>query len=143
MAGKVKRLIARHRWGFNLIHGQSIFPSALAAFLVSQHYKIPFVITLRDDLSHLEDMLDQGTSCFRDLVHEMFHHVSAILVHGPAILRAVDRFLPEKRSIPVLLTPMVWTSMGLNASWLPCRKGETSLGTYCQRGQSLPDQGYP
>jgi teichuronic acid biosynthesis glycosyltransferase TuaC len=105
MAGKVNRLITRHRWRFNLIHGQSIFPSALAAFLVSQHYKMPFIITLRDDLSHLEDMLDQGTSCLRDMVHQMFHHVSAILVHGPAILRAVDQFLPEKRSIPVLLAP--------------------------------------
>ena len=105
MAGKVKRLIARHRWGFNLIHGQSIFPSALAAFLLSQHYKVPFVITLRDDLTHLEAMLDQGSSCFRDLVHEMFRHVSAILVHGPAILRGIDRFLPEKRTIPVSLAP--------------------------------------
>jgi teichuronic acid biosynthesis glycosyltransferase TuaC len=105
MAAKAGRLVARHGWTFDLIHGQSICPTALAAFVLSQQYRVPFIITLRDDLSHLKDMLDHGNTSLRTLYDQMFRHVSAILVHGPAILREVHQYLPEKRSIPVFLAP--------------------------------------
>jgi teichuronic acid biosynthesis glycosyltransferase TuaC len=105
MAARAHRLIAAGGWDFDVIHGQSIYPSALAAFFLSQRLNIPFFITLRDDLSHLDDMLKAASPSLKSLYRRMFHRAGAILNHGPSILRDLSRYLPEERSIPVLLAP--------------------------------------
>jgi teichuronic acid biosynthesis glycosyltransferase TuaC len=105
MASRANRLIERNGWHFDLIHGQSIFPAGIAAHLLSRQHRVPFIITLRDHLSHLEDMLTEAGPSFPRLVEGMFHRVNGILVHGPAILRDLSRYLPEKTSIPFLLAP--------------------------------------
>lgn len=105
MMRRAKRIISQNRGTFNLIHGQSIYPAGLAACLLSERFQVPFIITLRDDLSHLEDRLSKSGPSFANLVNKMFHHVNGIFVHGPAILRDLPRYLPPKRSIPVLMAP--------------------------------------
>lgn len=105
MMNRADKLISRYGWKFDLIHGQSIYPAGLAAYLLSLRHRVPFVITLRDDLSHLEDMVSKADPSFSNLVEHMFHHVSGILVHGPAILRDLPHYLPGKSSIPALLAP--------------------------------------
>jgi teichuronic acid biosynthesis glycosyltransferase TuaC len=105
MAAKAHRLIAAGGWDFDVIHGQSIYPSALAAFLLSQRLHIPFFITLRDDLSNLDEMLEASSPSLKNLYGQMFRRVGAVLNHGPSILRQVSKYLPEGRSVPVLLAP--------------------------------------
>ncbi len=105
MALQTIHLIKKIDCSFDVIHGQSLYPSALAAGLVARRFRVPFVITLRDDLSHLEDRLSKSGPSFAKLVKQMFHHVNGILVHGPAILRDLPRYLPKKRSIPALMAP--------------------------------------
>ncbi len=105
MAARAHRLIVANGWKFDLIHGQSIYPSALAAYLLAQRLKTPFFITLRDDLSHLDDMLKVGPPALKRLYAQMFGHVGAVLGHGPGIIRDVSRYLPEGRPIPDLLAP--------------------------------------
>jgi glycosyltransferase involved in cell wall biosynthesis len=102
MAATAIRLIKRHGFEFDLIHGQSIYPTALAARLVARHFGVPFVITLRDDLSHLSDMYsDLG---MKPAFEEMFSEVSTIFVHGPALFRDMPRFLSPP-SPKVVLAP--------------------------------------
>jgi teichuronic acid biosynthesis glycosyltransferase TuaC len=105
MAARAHRLITARGWDFDVIHGQSIFPSALAALFLSRRLRIPFFITLRDDLSHLDNMLKAASPSLKEMYGQMFRRVGAILNHGPSILRDLSRYLPEKRTIPVLLAP--------------------------------------
>jgi glycosyltransferase involved in cell wall biosynthesis len=105
MMNRADKLISRYGWKFDLIHGQSIYPAGLAAYLLSLRHRVPFIITLRDHLSHLEDMLDKGSPSFFNLVKQMFNQVNGILVHGPAILRDLPSYLARKSSVPTLLAP--------------------------------------
>jgi teichuronic acid biosynthesis glycosyltransferase TuaC len=102
MAATAIRLIEKHRLEFDLIHGQSIYPTALAARLVARRFRVPFVITLRDDLSHLSEMYN--TLGMRRPFEEMFSEVSTIFVHGPALFRDMPRFL-SRPSPKVVLAP--------------------------------------
>ncbi len=105
MSVRARHLIARHGWKFDLIHGQSIYPTGLAAYLLSQWHQVPFIVTLRDDLTHLEDMLSKAGPSFSNLVKEMFNQVNGVFAHGPAILRDLPHYLQGKSSIPALLAP--------------------------------------
>lgn len=105
MTERARSLIKKHGWGFDLIHGQSIYPAALAACSLAREYNVLFAITLRDDLNHLDDMLARGSAQLRQQYQEMFASVGAIFVHGPGILNDAPKYLPKGRSIPVLMAP--------------------------------------
>lgn len=105
MAARAIYLIKKHRLSFDLIHGQSIYPAALAAFLLSRKYGVPFIITLRDHLDHHAHMLAQSGRSLRKMYDDMFRHVGAIMVHGPALQRDIPAYLPHYRDIPVVLAP--------------------------------------
>lgn len=93
MALQARRLVERHGIAFDVVHGQSIYPPAVAAGRVAQRFGVPFVITLRDDLSHLRDLY--GTRNARGLFEPMLGRVSAIFGHGPAIVREMPDYLPH------------------------------------------------
>jgi glycosyltransferase involved in cell wall biosynthesis len=104
MALRAIQLIRKHGCSFDVIHGQSIYPPALAARIVAQHLKVPFVVTLRDDLSHLAHMYEVYPTA-RGVFEKMFAAASAIFVHGPAIQRDMPAFLPSGAKPPVVLAP--------------------------------------
>jgi len=93
MAHQAIRLIRKHGWEFDIVHGQSIYPAAPAARLVARHYQVPFVVTLRDDLSHLSYWYEHRKG--REIFEPMFASVSAIFVHGPSLLRDIPKFIPS------------------------------------------------
>ena len=105
MAWKAEKLIRRHRWEFDLIHGQSIFPAGLAAYLLSRKHRVPFVLTLRDSLRHLEDMRSRQRPAFFSIVEAMFRRAKAVFAHGPGILRDLPRYLPKDGSVRAVLAP--------------------------------------
>jgi len=86
-------LIKRTGCRFDMVHGQSPYPSALAARIISRHFKVLFVVNLRDDLSHLASLYEsRGSKKYFD---PMFASLSAIFVHGPVLFRDVPKFLPR------------------------------------------------
>ena len=101
MARRAIDLIKRYSFEFDLVHGQSIYPPAPAARLVARYFGLPYVVTLRDDLSHLDSMYEQRGA--RGLFEPMFASVSAIFVHGPALERDAPEFLPSGSTTPVVL----------------------------------------
>lgn len=103
MAHQAIRLIRKHGLEFDLVHGQSIYPTALAARLVAQHFQVPFVVTLRDDLSHLSHWYEHEKA--KDLFEPMFASVSAIFVHGPSLLRDIPNFIPPGAHPEILMAP--------------------------------------
>lgn len=114
MARRAINLIKRRRYSFDVIHGQCIYPTALAARIVSRYFAVPFVITLRDDLSHLTDMYHAYPRA-KGLFEDMLRSVSAIFVHGPAIKRDMPNFLPPGADPPVVLAPNGADVDGINA----------------------------
>jgi glycosyltransferase involved in cell wall biosynthesis len=105
MARRAVQIVSRSRFRFDVVHGQSIFPAALAARLVAQRYRVPFVVTLRDDLSHHADMLRQGGTRLGGMYGEMFGAVRAVFAHGPGIERDVARYLPPDARCRLVLAP--------------------------------------
>ncbi len=105
MAGRASQIMRRYGWRFDLIHGQSICPAGMAASLLSSRYRVPFILTLRDHLGHLEDSLARSGPAFARLTEKMFQGVKGIFAHGPAILRDLSRYVPEGNSVPCLLAP--------------------------------------
>lgn len=105
MAARAVSLIKKHGLSFDLIHGQSICPTALAAFLLSKKFQVPFIITLRDHLDHHGILLSRHGPSLRSLYEDMFREVSAVMVHGPALQKGVGAYLPPDRHIPVFLAP--------------------------------------
>jgi teichuronic acid biosynthesis glycosyltransferase TuaC len=103
MARQAIRLIRKHRLKFDLVHGQSIYPAAPAARLVARRFGVPFVVTLRDDLSHLSYWYEHRKG--RKLFEPMFASVSAVFVHGPSLLRDLPRFIPPGAHPDVLMAP--------------------------------------
>jgi teichuronic acid biosynthesis glycosyltransferase TuaC len=103
MASAAMRLIRKHRLTFDVIHGECIYPAALAARLVACETGIPFIITLRDDLSHLRGLYERRKA--RRLFEPMFSSVSAIFVLGPAQARDVPQFIPSPARPSVVLAP--------------------------------------
>jgi teichuronic acid biosynthesis glycosyltransferase TuaC len=105
MAARAISLVKKHGLHFDLVHGQSIYPAALAASLLAKKYGIPFIITLRDHLDHHAHLLAQSGPALREMYADMFRRVRAIMVHGPALQRDVPRYLPGDRDVPVFLAP--------------------------------------
>ena len=140
MAARASYLIKKHRLSFDLIHGQSIYPAALAAFLLSKKHGSPFIITLRDHLDHYPHLLAQGGPALREMYADMFQRVRAIMVHGPALQRDVPRYLPEDRNVPVVLAPNGVDLEGLESmlNTMPPMEESSSARQNCQRRQSLP-----
>jgi teichuronic acid biosynthesis glycosyltransferase TuaC len=103
MAHQAIRLVRKHGWEFDIVHGQSIYPTALAARLVARHFQVPFVVTLRDDLSHLSYWYEHRGG--KDLFESMFASVSAIFVHGPSLLRDLPKFIPSGAHPNILMAP--------------------------------------
>lgn len=103
MTRRAIRLIEAHGLQFDLVHGQSIYPAALAAHRLAALFGVPFVITLRDDLSHLATLYERRNA--RALFEPMFAAVAAVFVIGPAQERDAWRFLPERSTAQVVLAP--------------------------------------
>jgi glycosyltransferase involved in cell wall biosynthesis len=103
MAHQAIRLVSKHDWKFDIVHGQSIYPAAPAARLVARHFRVPFVVTLRDDLSHLSYWYEHRRG--KELFEPMFASVSAIFVHGPSLLRDLPRFIPTGAHPDILMAP--------------------------------------
>jgi teichuronic acid biosynthesis glycosyltransferase TuaC len=103
MAHRAIHLVNKHRWEFDIVHGQSIYPTALAARLVAQHFQVPFVVTLRDDLSHLSHWYEHEKG--KGLFEPMFASVSAIFVHGPSLLKDIPKFIPPGAHPEILMAP--------------------------------------
>jgi teichuronic acid biosynthesis glycosyltransferase TuaC len=103
MASQAIRLIKKYRLTFDVIHGECIYPVSLAARLVARYTGVPFIVTLRDDLSHLCDLYERHKA--RRLFEPMFSAVSAIFVVGPALLRDIFRFIPSSARPFVVLAP--------------------------------------
>jgi teichuronic acid biosynthesis glycosyltransferase TuaC len=103
MAHQAIRLVRKHGWEFDIVHGQSIYPTALAARLVARHFQVPFVVTLRDDLSHLSYWYEHRRA--RELFEPMFASVSAVFVHGPSLLRDIPNFIPTGSHPEILMAP--------------------------------------
>jgi glycosyltransferase involved in cell wall biosynthesis len=103
MAHQAIQLISKHGWEFDIVHGQSIYPAALAARLVARHFQVPFVVTLRDDLSHLSHWYEHERA--RQLFEPMFASVSAIFVHGPSLLIDIPKFVPSGAHPEILMAP--------------------------------------
>jgi glycosyltransferase involved in cell wall biosynthesis len=102
MACRAIGLIKKIRGQFDLVHGQSIYPSAPAARIIARHLRIPFIITLRDDLSHLTDLYTRPEA--GPTFEPLFNSVSAVFAHGPAIQREASCFF-QRVTIPVILAP--------------------------------------
>lgn len=113
MALQAKRLVRRYGVEFEIVHGQSIYPPAVAAQRVADEFGVPFVITLRDDLSHLRDLYELRQA--RGLFAPMFEKVGAIFAHGPAIVREMPEYLPPNAHPPVLLAANGVDVAGLGA----------------------------
>ena len=105
MTRRALGLIRRRGLRFDLVHGQSVYTTALSAFRVARTCGVPFVLTLRDDLSHLDRLLESGGGSLRARYDEMFRHVSAAFSHGPAIDRDVRRRVAGNPSVHVVLAP--------------------------------------
>ncbi len=105
MASRAGRLIRKHGIDFDIIHGQSICPAALASFILASRYKVPFIITLRDDIGHLDHILAVGGRRLRAAYGRMFEHAGAIFAQGPAVLEDVSRYVPPEGSAAMLLAP--------------------------------------
>jgi teichuronic acid biosynthesis glycosyltransferase TuaC len=103
MAHQAIRLIRKHGWEFDIVHGQSVYPAALAARLVARHFQVPFVVTLRDDLSHLSYWYEHRRA--RALFEPMFGSASAVFVHGPSLLRDIPKFIPSGAHPEILMAP--------------------------------------
>jgi hypothetical protein len=103
MAHQAIRLIRKHGWEFDIVHGQSVYPAALAARLVARHFQVPFVVTLRDDLSHLSYWYEHRRA--RALFEPMFGSASAVFVHGPSLLRDIPKFIPPGAHPETLMAP--------------------------------------
>jgi teichuronic acid biosynthesis glycosyltransferase TuaC len=103
MAHQAIRLVRKHCLEFDIVHGQSIYPTALAARIVANYFQVPFVVTLRDDLSHLSHWYEHDRA--RELFEPMFASVSAIFVHGPSLLRDIPKFIPSGAYPEILMAP--------------------------------------
>lgn len=103
MARQAIRLIRKQGLTFDVVHGQSIYPAALAALMVARHFKVPYVVTLRDDLSHLMHWYEHHRG--RELFNPMFASVSAIFVHGPSLLRDIPSFIPPGAHPDIFMAP--------------------------------------
>ncbi len=119
MAHQAVRLVRKHGLEFDVVHGQSIYPTALAARLVARKFQVPFVVTLRDDLSHLAYWYEHRKG--RVLFEPMFASVSAIFVHGPSLLRDVSKFIPSGAQPKILMAPNGVDVEGIQAT-LNCLK---------------------
>jgi glycosyltransferase involved in cell wall biosynthesis len=113
MAYQAIRLVRKHGWEFDIVHGQSIYPAALAARLVARHFQVPFMVTLRDDLSHLSHWYEHERA--RELFEPMFASVSAIFVHGPSLLRDIPNFIPLGAHPEILMAPNGVDQEGIQA----------------------------
>jgi glycosyltransferase involved in cell wall biosynthesis len=103
MAHQAIQLIKRNGWTFDVVHGESIYPAALASRLVAQHFKVPFIITLRDDLSHLSSLYEGRKA--KKLFEPMFASVSAIFAIGPKLMKDIPKFLPSSARPLMILAP--------------------------------------
>jgi glycosyltransferase involved in cell wall biosynthesis len=103
MAARAISLVKKHGLHFDLVHGQSLYPAALAASLLAKKYGVPFIITLRDHLDHHAHMLTHSGPPLREMYADMFRRVGAIMVHGPALQKGIAGYLPQGRDIPVIL----------------------------------------
>jgi len=97
------RLIERHKLEFEVVHGECIYPAALAAQRVAQHFHVPFVATFRDDLSHLDTLYE--TRQARILFEPFFRKAATIFVIGPSLYRDAPRFVPAGAGTPIVLAP--------------------------------------
>jgi len=95
MAHRAIRLVEKYGWKFDVVHGECIFPASLAARIVARRFKVPFIVTLRDDLSHLAHLYKHRPA--KKLFEPMFASASAIFVIGPALLRDTPKFVPLGR----------------------------------------------
>ena len=105
MAARAISLVKKHGLSFDCVHGQSIYPAALATYLLAKRYGVPFIITLRDHLDHHAYMLNQSGPGLREMFADMFRQVSTVMVHGPALQKDIAAYLPQDRDIPVILAP--------------------------------------
>jgi len=97
------RLIRKYGWEFDVVHGECIYPASLAARLVARYFRVPFIITLRDDLSHLQDLYEMREA--QKFFGPMFASVSAIFLIGPALMKNISAFLPPKAQPQLILAP--------------------------------------
>jgi teichuronic acid biosynthesis glycosyltransferase TuaC len=103
MASQAMRLIKKHRLTFDVIHGECIYPAAVAAHLVAHEAGVPFIVTLRDDLSHLCSLYERRNA--RRLFEPMFASVSAVFLLGPSLLRDICQFIPSPAKPSLILAP--------------------------------------
>lgn len=115
MAARAIQLIERHKIAFDVVHAETIYPAGLAARLVARRYGVPFIVTLRDDLSHLDDMFKRRLEA-RALFEEMFRDVAALFPIGPSVYRELPRFLPRENPPPFVLAPNGVDMAGLEAA---------------------------
>jgi teichuronic acid biosynthesis glycosyltransferase TuaC len=103
MAMQAERLIRRHGVEFDFLHGHGYFPAASAACLLARRFRVPFIITLRDDLSHIASLYERrgGGKLFRTL----FQSVSAVFLIGPALVREFPSLLPPGANPRAVLAP--------------------------------------
>lgn len=112
MTARAAALIRQHKLSFDVVHAESIYPAALAAQRVAARWRKPFVITLRDDLSHLQAQYGQHKTA-RRVFQSMFAKVSAVFVIGPALERDAPKFFPDDVCPPVILAPNGIDARGL------------------------------
>lgn len=103
MTYRAIRLAQQLKLGFDVVHGECIYPTALAARRVAAHFGVPFVVTLRDDLSHLDTLYE--TRYARPLFEPMFREAVAVFVIGPSLARDAPRFVPQDSATKLVLAP--------------------------------------
>ena len=101
MASQALRVIERHNLQFDIVHGQSIYPAALVAHIIASRRKVPFVITLRDHLCHLDALFARADRALRFRYRKMFEQVDAVFVHGPSLLADVQKIIPAEKKVPI------------------------------------------
>lgn len=104
MTYQAMRKVRQYGIEFDIVHGQSIYPTALAAQEVATRFGVPYVVTLRDDLSHLSDFYEKAPEA-EPRFRSMFGTASAVFVHGPALVRDAPRFMPSEDAVSVVLAP--------------------------------------
>lgn len=114
MAARAIQLIERHKIEFDVVHAETIYPAGPAAQIVARRFGVPFIVTLRDDLGHLDDMYKRRADA-RGLFEAMFREVAAIFAIGPAVYRELPRFLPRENPPPFVLAPNGVDVRGLTA----------------------------